>query len=314
MSISKSQYCKCLLFIFFVGLNSNLLAQKRPAIQSSRTDSLQILNLELTKLKEQDQLLRRELNAQKEQNGEQARVILQQQKQLDSLKMKLIGLSTRLEQSIQMLQGDIAVKHNKTLGEVEYVSDELSSSRWIGLGLGGLLCLLGILAYAWQRRWQSKKHQDLHQAIDQSRIELESQIVGELIKQTQLLEAQSNELKSKVQIEGANTEPDHSLALKLAGEITTIERNISLMDEGTRGLKQLKRSVSKLKDNLLSNGYEIPELLNKKHVQGMNLVVVNTHHNENMEEGQEVITKVLVPQVNYQGRMIQSAQVELTIG
>ena len=89
--------------------------------------------------------------------------------------------------------------------------------------------------------------------------------------------------------------PDHSLALKLAGEITTIERNISFMDEGTRGLKQLRRSVGKLKDNLLANGYEMPELLHQKYVQGMNVIVVTTHQDDTLEAEGRAYKQVLVP-------------------
>lgn len=183
------------------------------------------------------------------------------------------------------------------------------------------MLFLGGGGYIWLRKRQSKteevvaqKAEGLQQEITRSREELEAQIVGELAKQTQLLEQQSAKLQEDTKLNTSNGEQDHSLALKLAGEITTIERNVSLMDEGTRGLKQLQRSIAKLKDNLLANGYEMPELLHKKHVQGMNLIVVNTHHDENMEEGLEIITKVLVPQVNYQGKLIQSAQVELSIG
>ena len=158
-----------------------------------------------------------------------------------------------------------------------------------------------------------QKTQALQQEISLSRTELEAQIVQELAKQSQLLEEQS----AKLQVPSPatmNVVPDHSLALKLAGEITTIERNISFMDEGTRGLKQLRRSVGKLKDNLLANGYEMPELLHQKYVQGMNVIVVTTHQDDTLEAGVELISKVLVPQVNYQGKLIQAPQVEISIG
>ena len=158
-----------------------------------------------------------------------------------------------------------------------------------------------------------QKTQALKLEITHSRAELEALIVQELAKQSQFLEEQS----AKLQVPSPatmNAAPDHSLALKLAGEITTIERNISFMDEGTRGLKPLRRSVGKLKDNLLANGYEMPELLHQKYVQGMNVIVVTTHQDDTLEAGVELISKVLVPQVNYQGKLIQAPQVEISIG
>jgi len=126
--------------------------------------------------------------------------------------------------------------------------------------------------------------------------------------QMELLEKQKTDTKV------ADAEPDHSLALKLASEINIIERNISLMDAGTKGLKQLLRSVEKLKDNLAANGYETPQLLGKPFNQGMKVIVVNSVPDENLEKGVEIISKVLIPQVIYNGTMIQTAQIEVSVG
>jgi len=86
------------------------------------------------------------------------------------------------------------------------------------------------------------------------------------------------------------------------------------MDKGTKGLKQLERSVGKLKDNLSANGYEMPELLGKQYHQGMKVIVTSSVPDESLEKGSEVITKVLIPQVNYNDKMIQTAQIEVSVG
>ena len=114
-----------------------------------------------------------------------------------------------------------------------------------------------------------------------------------------------------------NVEPeeiDHSFYLKTAGEINLMERNLSLMDENTRGMKQLKRSINALKDNLSAHGYEIIPLLGKQYNQGMKVSVISSTLDENMEKGDEIITKVIIPQVHYRGKIIQIAQIELTVG
>lgn len=113
----------------------------------------------------------------------------------------------------------------------------------------------------------------------------------------------------------SNTQPDDfSLALKVADEITLMERNMSHMDSSVKGFKQLKRSIETLKDKLNSQGYEIPELLGKKFNSGMKLTVVSSFPTDTLAHGEEVISKIIKPQVNYQGKMIQSAQVEVSIG
>ena len=61
----------------------------------------------------------------------------------------------------------------------------------------------------------------------------------------------------------------------------------------------------KLKDNLSANGYEMPELLGKQYHQGMKVIVTSSIPDENLEKDNEIITKVLIPQVNYNEKMIQ---------
>jgi hypothetical protein len=86
------------------------------------------------------------------------------------------------------------------------------------------------------------------------------------------------------------------------------------MDAIKNGLKQLQASVGKLKDNLSANGYEMPELLGKQYNQGMKVIVTSSIPDENLEKGSEIITKVLIPQVNFNDKMIQSAQIEVSVG
>jgi hypothetical protein len=86
------------------------------------------------------------------------------------------------------------------------------------------------------------------------------------------------------------------------------------MDPNTKGLKQLVRSVEKMKNNLTANGYEIPSLLGKKFHEGMKVIVVNSIPDKNLGKGLEVISKILIPQVNHKGIMIQPAQIEVSVG
>ena len=285
-----------------------------------KVDSIQLLREELNTLRQQSATLQKDLREERRQGSIREQQLHRQAQSIDSLQTKIEGLQIQWEQATQDLKTSIDTKHSAALSETHQVSTSLDHSRWGGLALGLLLAFAGGVGYSWLRRRQAKaqesveqKTQALQQEISLSRTELEAQIVQELAKQSQLLEEQSAKLQAPSP-SAANAAPDHGLALKLAGEITTIERNISFMDEGTRGLKQLRRSVGKLKDNLLANGYEMPELLHQKYVQGMNVIVVTTHYDDTLEAGVELISKVLVPQVNYQGKLIQASQVEISIG
>jgi len=106
-------------------------------------------------------------------------------------------------------------------------------------------------------------------------------------------------------------EPDHSLALKVANEITLMERNISHMEQDTKGLKSLIRALERLKDNLTSNGYEIVELLGKPYNEGMKTTIISSLPDEKMDKGTDIITKIIKPQINYNDNLIQMARVEV---
>lgn len=108
-------------------------------------------------------------------------------------------------------------------------------------------------------------------------------------------------------------EIDHSLALKVADEIVRINKNLSNMDANTKGLKQLSASVKRIEDNFAANGYDMPELLNKTFDPRMKIIVANSVPDENLKDGEEIITKIIKPQVNFKGVMIQSAQVKFQL-
>ena len=120
-----------------------------------------------------------------------------------------------------------------------------------------------------------------------------------------LSDKSSSELSSKV------NQTDHSFAKRVSDEIVRMSTNLSRMDNSIKGYKQLSASVRKLIQSLSINEYEIVELLNKPYSSGMNLEA-NFVFNEDIEKGSQIITRIIKPQINYKGKMIQGAQVEVS--
>lgn len=118
------------------------------------------------------------------------------------------------------------------------------------------------------------------------------------------------ELREK---EDMKREPDHSLALVIANEITRLENNLMRMDENIRGYKQLKAVVRRMKDGLSAKGYEIMELLGRAFQDELNIEAI-VIPSDKTERGKRVISKIITPQVYYQGKRIQVAQVEVNQG
>lgn len=106
-------------------------------------------------------------------------------------------------------------------------------------------------------------------------------------------------------------ETDHSLALKVADELVRIQVNMSHMDASVKGYKQLAKAVQRIKDNFSANGYEIVDMLGKPYNEGMK-ATANFIVDETLEEGQRIITGIIKPQINYNGTMIQSAQITVS--
>ena len=97
----------------------------------------------------------------------------------------------------------------------------------------------------------------------------------------------------------------------LADRITFMEMTLFKMDPKVRGYKQLSKSISQMKDNLLANGYELVDMLGKPYNDGMK-VTANFIEDEDLEQGTQIITGIIKPQINFNGKMIQSAQITVS--
>ena len=249
---------------------------------------------------------------------------------LESLTAKLKSSNDTLERLKQEVQGNSSdiTKASNELGEkieqtgaknerkITEISELLSKNSLYGIiSVLAAVLLSGLLYWLLSKRQESDKSDFIDQ-LSKAKSSIEESLVKEFGKQTNLMETHLKIIEQQKNAIPAdsNVKPDHSLALKVADEITLIERNISLMDTGVKGLKQLSRSVDKIKDNLSANGYEIPTLLGKPFNQGMKIVPVSTIPDENLETGVEIISKIIKPQVNYNDKMIQAAQVEVSVG
>jgi hypothetical protein len=237
-------------------------------------------------------------------------------KSIDNLRAITKANSSAIVQTTNQLGIQITTTERKANKRIDQVGQSLSTNSLYGIiGVLSAILLSGLLYWLLSKRQKTDKTEVVEQ-LQKTKSSIEESLVKEFCKQTSLIESELQLLaQQKIDSPKAeNAEPDHSLALKVASEINLIERNINLMDKGTKGLKQLERSVGKLKDNLSANGYEMPELLGKQYHQGMKVIVTSSIPDENLDKGSEIITKVLIPQVNFNDKMIQSAQIEVSVG
>ena len=281
----------------------------------------------------QDSLLlqkqQREITVLKQQLNNQQQEIAQQQSYLDSLSAKsdvqekrsdslnlLINTNTL---NIQTLADDLGTKIQQTeitaKDSISQLDKNVNQNRlyWIIATLATLL-LGGIVFWLLDKRITKGKTdvetqiKNTKKSLEEESIKLDSKLVDVLETQLKLKQEEKQAVSNN-----SSNEIDHSLALKVADEIIRIQKNLNQMDASTKGLKQLSASVKRIQDNFASNGYELVEMLGKEYNEGMK-VIANFVPSEDLETGKQIITRIIKPQVNYKNEMIQSAQIEVSVG
>ena len=140
--------------------------------------------------------------------------------------------------------------------------------------------------------------QSAQQKISEESVKLDSKLLELAEKQINTATANNSRVE----------EPDHTLVVKLADEIARIETNLSKMDKSIKGYKQLVQAKDRMINNVRANGYEIVSLMGQDYNDGMQFEA-RFVPDETLDEGKRIITGMIKMQVNYNGKMIQPAQI-----
>ncbi len=251
-------------------------------------------------------------------------------KQIDSLENKIAANEIAISQTKTDLTNEITQSGVASEGKIKTVSKDLSKNSLYGI-IGVLLAILlsGVLFFFWKKRQETDKS-ELINKLDNSKKEInkeientksslttiEQKLFEEYNKQVAGIEqlflsiSELNKGKSPATI----TEQDHSLALKVADEVTRINAFANTLDPTKQEAIALKGSVNKIIDNFRANNYEIVNLLGQKYDERLNIEVVGEDIDPTLKAGEEKITKVIKPLVKFNGKQIQAAQVEISIG
>ncbi len=248
-----------------------------------------------------------------QEDGRLKDLYLSQAKELDSLRANQQLQADNVKTLADKVGTDISDANQKIDNNVITLSESISNRTW--LGALGILMVIGLLAYAYyvlrkkissgattidKIRSAQEGLEAAQKAIQEESVKLDSKLVELLDKKIEANPAPA-----------ANEQADHTLVLKVADEIVRIETNLSRMDSTIKGYKQLTKAVERIRTNFLANGYEIVEMLGKPYNEGMK-VVANFVSDDTLAEGEQKITGIIKPQINYKGKMIQSAQITVS--
>lgn len=271
---------------------------------------------EVQSLKEKTQSLQSENNKLKTEISSINSKVATVNQKLETLDQKVQSNASDIQNTNSELNGKITNSETTTNKKFTQVDNSLSkNSLWSIIGILGAIIISGLVYWLVSKR-QTTDKTDVEAQISKTKKTLEEEGIKLDTKLTEVLETQLKlvqEERAKIPA-NKSEEIDHSLALKVADEIVRINKNLSNMDANTKGLKQLSASVKRIEDTFAANGYDMPEILNKPFDARMKIIVANSIADENLKDGEEIITKIIKPQVNYKGVMIQSAQVEVSVG
>jgi hypothetical protein len=310
---------KRIIFVVALFGTSNLFAQ-------TQLDNLFIEQMGGIQQKVEKQ--KQEIDGLTSKVNSQQTTIIQQQNIVNILSNNAIGLKNTVDSlsnlieknrsNINTISDDLGNKIQETGQQAETRISELGGDvdknrlYWIIVTL--ITLLLGAVMYLFIGKRIKSSQSDVETQIRNTKKSLEEESLKLDNKLIEVLETQLKiqQEETKNQPVATNEKANHSLALKVADEIVRMQKNISRMDTDIKGLKPLEKGIERIQANFAANGYEMVNLLNNEYDERMNIDVINFIEDDTLESGKKIISKIIKPQVNFNGILIQRAQVDVS--
>lgn len=273
---------------------------------NAQQDSIDILWKDINVLKSNNKVL---LNSNKEL-FQQISVLNQN---IDSISKIVQSNTLNIQQTADSL--GIKISTTESLSNQKYVElgNSLSKSTLYGIIALLFAILISVIVYFFLSKRQRTDKTEVIDQILKTKTILEEEQIKVYSKITEIHQDQLTLIKQERENAPKGVEPDHSLAKKVAEEMVKMQMNLAHMDTKIRGHRQLTIAVTNVYDNLRANGYEIIEHLNKPYSEGMN-IEATMEPDTTLSKGEFIIKRVIKPEIHYNGKKIQNAQVIVSFG
>ncbi len=252
-------------------------------------------------LKQQNNALQQQVQIMKTTNQQQQTQLSNQQVEIDSIAQLVCSNA----QNIQSTANELGIKIKDTNTQVDSNANHLKQSIIWGSIVAVLILIISLLLTLLLHKRGNKSIYKLQKQAD----ELNEKIVSQLTDEISELQKISKTMQSASA--SSTNDYNHELVKALADRITFMEMTLYKMDSSVRGHKHLSRTIEQMKNNLLAYGYEIVSMLGKEYNEGMK-VTANFVQDDTLEQGKQIISGIIKPQINYNGKMIQSAQITVS--
>ena len=274
------------------------------SLYQAQQQKIESLEREARSLKNDVSYLTRQMNTLQTQMTNLSREVGQK---IDGQQIVLDGISSEVNanaESIANTSATLGERINQADGKTDVVADSLRGKTTGGIVVVLALLILSVLLYLLLRKRISKgilAIEEINHAqkrLQEESVKLDSRMVELLDGQLKMQDAKTE--KASV--------PDHSLVIAVANEVARIEQNLNNMDASVRGVSNLKNRAAAIIASLNSKGYEIPKLLGEPFHDGYNMDA-EMELDESLPVGTQIIRRVIKPQINFEGKMIQAAKV-----
>jgi len=264
-------------------------------------DEISSVKKQLDDLKTDIAVQSQKLNADIQKNDSQL------EKETSAVKEQLSGLKTSLDAQNQKLVAAIQANNNQAENySAVYESMNTQQLYWI---IAVLVLLVGVAgAFFLLKNKMTRTANTLSSELITRLEELKTEIA-----QLDTTPIPDQKPESKGLPPAPDAEPDHSLPIKVCEEIQRMRNRMKYMDQGDQATKVFRKRLASLEETLNERGYEMVNLENTPYNDGMT-VKANFISDENMKKGEEIITRVIKPQINYKDVLIQAAEVEVSQG
>lgn len=273
---------------------------------NAQQDSIDILWKDINVLKSNNKVL---LNSNKEL-FQQISVLNQN---IDSISKIVQSNTLNIQQTADSLGIKISTTESLSNQKYDELGNSLSKSTLYGIIALLFAILISVIVYFFLSKRQRTDKTEVIDQILKTKTILEEEQIKVYSKITEIHQDQLTLIKQERENTPKGVEPDHSLAKKVAEEMVKMQMNLAHMDTKIRGHRQLTIAVTNVYDNLRANGYEIIEHLNKPYSEGMN-IEATMEPDTTLSKGEFIIKRVIKPEIHYNGKKIQNAQVIVSFG
>ena len=226
---------------------------------------------------------------------------------VDTNAQQIVSTSTDLDAKIVATDSNAKAQASELSTRADGVEKSIKNkSVWGVIALALVFAVLLVLSLLLHRKGERSI-----ETLKQSANKLNEEIIGKAsveISEMQKIAASIGALSAA----GASSDSEQQLIKTLADRITFMEMTLYKMDSSVKGHKTLVNAISQMKNNMQANGYVIVSMLGTEYIEGTSYASVSFVDNDEVPVGKRIITKVIKPQIDYKGVMIQAAQIEVS--